>query len=439
MSAWQVAFAGQYKRYVQQLLQPSGRGGVCPLDLEFERLCAVDNEKYNNPDEFFTGRLPINQMKNRYPNALPNESTRIELSPQGNGDNTYINANYIDGVKLFGVPFKYIATQAPLERTIGDFWRMVAEMQVKYIVMLTTEAHSPTYWPTQRQPIISPPHTNLTIQLIRQNSRKDLEVREFLMTNRDNNMSSKVMHFMHRGWPTDGVPNDTLTIMDIILTLGMLNDSVMYPIVVHCGAGIGRTGVFIAMHVCLALFNLEKNAKVRTVVEYLKHQRSGMVSTKLQYRFLVSALDREYQRMVITHQQQQKQQQHQQHQLGPAPPSPHLAPQPSGRVSPVANIQQSIAPVKAVPSSHVQDGMISSSSPYRPHRPPSPSSTFEPQIYDHWGGSRENPVPAWSVDPITQPPGSSAAMAMPEPSPHRQRSASHGVSVYPSYPPPPPP
>ena len=302
MSAWQAKFAAQYKGYVQSLLQPSGPGGINPLDHEFNELLEVDNEISANPDEFHTGRQPINRSKNRNETVLPNDATRIHIAELGNNDNTYINANYIGAQSLFDLPFNYIATQAPLDSTVGDFWRMIAECSVSFIVMLTNEHNSAVYYPQSQESVLRV-WSSFTVRLTKMSQGEDVIIRNMVLTNSENRVSRDITMFQFIGWPDEGVPRNTVGLMNIILALGKLQEALLNPILVHCEDGVGRTGVFIAMHVCLALFSLDKEINVKKVVEMLKYQRTGMVKTKLQYQFLVCALDLEFQRTVSKHQQ----------------------------------------------------------------------------------------------------------------------------------------
>eukprot|EP00659_Diplonema_papillatum_P005853 gene5853-8964_t len=389
MSQWQERFAAQYKRYVQSLLQPGGPGGLCPLDAEFKELMEVDWDMEDKPGEFVTGNQPVNQPKNRNPKVLPNEHTKITLASLGPNDNTYINANYIDGKRLFNLPFNYIATQAPMEGTVGDFWRLVAECGVKFIVMLTTEENSATYWPQHTERMMRP-RQSYTVRLVKATRTNDVITRDLILVNSDTRMTRNITQFQYVGW-RDEVPRTTLGLMDIILTLGKCNASIEDPILVHCGAGVGRTGVFIGMHVCLALFSLEKELNVKEVVRILKYQRTGMVKTKLQYQFLVCALNLEFQRMVLKHQQQYRSGQ------GGPPRSPLLGPSSRGRVSPVGSESATVAPLKAVPSHFFgNDGKFDPAAAYG-SRPPSPED-FGPPLYG------TNPIPSGAIPPISQPP-----------------------------------
>ncbi|CUG05977.1 tyrosine specific protein phosphatase, putative [Bodo saltans] len=119
MSEWQRRTAAALRDQLTLMGQrnlPSNRDG---FDEEFDSLRALDQRVRSNHDEFYTASLGSNMSKNRYREILPNEGTRVQLDPINNrGDGDYINANYVDGRRLFGVPFVYIATQSPLRSCI---------------------------------------------------------------------------------------------------------------------------------------------------------------------------------------------------------------------------------------------------------------------------------------------------------------------------------
>jgi len=162
---------------------PSNKDG---FDGEYSELLLLDSQVLRNPDEFFAARLGSNAAKNRYPTAaLPNESTRVRLRPlTKRGDGDYINANFIDAKKLFGAPFTYIACQAPLPSTVGDFWRMVEDTNVHYIVMLTAlveggRVKSHRYWPaTIHETEI---YGTISVTLLSENIRPESTYRTMVM------------------------------------------------------------------------------------------------------------------------------------------------------------------------------------------------------------------------------------------------------------------
>jgi protein tyrosine phosphatase len=277
---------------------PTNRDG---FDDEFDSLRHLDHRTRQNRDEFYTALLGSNMSKNRYADVLPNEATRVILDPINvKGDGDYINANYIDGRRLFGVPFVYIATQAPMRSTVGDFWRMVYENNTAFIVMLCAEIEagkqkSEKYWPEGQGGVLQ--LGPLSLVILSENHRADTIFRTILIRTVDGK-ERKVFHMQYVRWPDQGIPQSSAPLMEIIMALGRSPLSTQTPTVVHCSGGVGRSGVFIAMHVALALFQLERPVSVPHIVQYLKLCRTGMVQRKDQYLFTYYAILREMERMI---------------------------------------------------------------------------------------------------------------------------------------------
>ncbi|KAH9578258.1 PTP type protein phosphatase [Trypanosoma melophagium] len=282
-------------------VRPGGNGDG--FDEEMKELRAVDHLIRSNLDEFYTASLATNMPKNRFAEVRANETTRVRLRPrtQINHD-PYINANYIDGRELFGLPFTYIATQAPFQNTILDFWQMVYENKVFFIVMLCAELESgkvksEIYWPEEGKEI---DFGFLRIVSVSETRVFDLVFRTFLLCT-PRGEKRQIQHIQYIGWPDQGIPETSAPLMEIIQTMGKSESSIQGPIVVHCSGGIGRTGVFIALHIALAQFQMEKKEiDIKHIVHTLKLARSGMVQRKDQFLFLCYAVLREMDRMILS-------------------------------------------------------------------------------------------------------------------------------------------
>lgn len=307
MSVWQKNTAASLRDMLVTLGQrqvPNARDG---FDDEFDALCGVDDRVKSNPDEYYSGSLASNMSKNRYRDVLPNEGTRVVLEPvTARGDGDYINANYVDARRLFGVPFVYIAAQAPTKGSIGDFWRMVWENNSAFIVMLCAEVESgknksARYFPDREGGMIYCGAVSVVLET--ENRRQDTVFRSCLVRN-ENGQERRVFHMQHIRWPDQGIPHSSHGLIEMIAALGKSPLSTQTPIVVHCSGGIGRTGVFIALHVALALFQLERPISVPRIVQYLKYCRTGMVQRKDQYLFLYYAVLREMEKMIWAHENQ---------------------------------------------------------------------------------------------------------------------------------------
>ncbi|EPY19641.1 protein-tyrosine phosphatase [Strigomonas culicis] len=303
MSETQKAEIIRFRSHVRKLSSVTNSNGFDGFDKELSELMQVDQRVRSNLDEFYTGSLGSSVAKNRFDDVQPNESTIVRLKPLNKqGDGTYINANYVDARDAQDVPFVYIATQAPLENTVLDFWRMVYENDVAFIVMLCNcnengKSKSKRYWPALHEMLDL---GVLTVSTTSEIAHIDSVHRTFtLRTVRGE--EKEIYHMQHVAWPDEGVPDSSVALMEMIQTIGKSPRSVKSPIVVHCSGGIGRTGIFVSMHILLAQFQKERtNISVPRVVHFLKLCRSGMVQRKDQYLFLYYATLREMERMVLS-------------------------------------------------------------------------------------------------------------------------------------------
>jgi protein tyrosine phosphatase len=301
MTEWQRKTTANLRAQLAAMGQrsmPTGRDG---FDEELDGLKAIDYKSRCNRDEFFTASLGSNISKNRFRDVLPNESTRVALDPVNErGDGDYINANFIDARRLFSVPFVYIAAQSPLRNTVFDFWRMIFENNVMFIVMLCAEIEagktkSERYWPEGEGQTMS--FGPLTIELISENVRNDTIFRQIAVRTAAGK-ERVIQHMQYIRWPDQGIPANSSGLMEIMHALGRSTLSNNTPILVHCSGGIGRTGVFITIHIALALFQHEQPLSVCRIVAILKYCRTGMVQRKDQYLFCYYAVLRETEKMV---------------------------------------------------------------------------------------------------------------------------------------------
>ncbi|KAJ1937024.1 tyrosine protein phosphatase 1, partial [Linderina macrospora] len=216
---------------------------------------------------------------NRYSNVLPFDSNRVRLD----GSPDYINASHIKLPKV--TPTTYIATQGPLKHSVGDFWRMVWEQQTQAIVMLvkpTEDGRSKceVYWPSATQKF-----GDITVSLENErmmDARGDTLVRRFVVSRLGESRSVVQLHYME--WPDHGVPPSPLPILNIIQYLrSEIAPNSSYPVIVHCSAGVGRTGTFITLDSTidhLTTHHGEYNGDlVMDVFKSLRSQRVMMVQT----------------------------------------------------------------------------------------------------------------------------------------------------------------
>lgn len=244
----------------------------------------VESEAYQNSPSL----SQVNHFKNRYNNIYSLETTRVKLKTHSDHDldNDYINANYISGL---GPTNDYIATQAPLPCTIKHFWLMVWENNSSRIVMLTSFRErgiqkADRYWPKIGA------SCRLGFFYVKTRSEKRMGEylihRTFQLTFQSK--SRTIHHFQYLEWPDSGRPQSTRTIRRLIRKVN--RGQKIGPLIVHCSAGIGRTGTFISIDLGLKEMCLGWNVNVPAIVKHLRTQRSLMVQSLEQYQFIYQAI-----------------------------------------------------------------------------------------------------------------------------------------------------
>ena len=276
------------------------------INQEFQQVNEMDQRKINELMQsgamsFTSATSKNNYHMNRYCNVLAIESSRVKLSPYGEFglESDYINANYING-EIPGSEKYYIACQAPLPGTIFQFWLMIWQQKSYVILMLTKTVEcykikASHYWPQNPGETCSfgefevyyKEHKELSPVLC----QRILEIRL-------RGETRECIQFHYTEWPDFGIPSSTATIrelarrMEIHKIKGSLSGS-NGPVVIHCSAGIGRAGTFIAFHICLEKMKFHRSLNSfdvpRTVLN-LRLCRSGMVQTEDQYRFIYHAV-----------------------------------------------------------------------------------------------------------------------------------------------------
>ena len=257
------------------------------VEREFQQLRSVD--AVANPEKIFR-TSNFNAHKNRYADVFANEDTIFPSQPTP----WYINGNLI---KL-SVPHHYVACQAPTPENIEDFWNVVCEYKVPKIFMLTREVErirkADRYWPDE----VGKPFLFRGGQVVLGESVTDsalnLITRKLVVTLAGGvsgeNKEHHLTQIQYIGWPDHGVPDSTVAFCKL---LSHMDDSdPQYPVVVHCSAGIGRTGTLIGAHAATVLLRAKKlsDSTVFELVKQMKRMRSGMVQRPEQYHFIYTCL-----------------------------------------------------------------------------------------------------------------------------------------------------
>ncbi|XP_071451601.1 tyrosine-protein phosphatase non-receptor type 11-like isoform X3 [Hetaerina americana] len=325
-NATRINASGIHSR-VKELQKENGHStGKAGFWEEFESLQQQECKHLFSRKE---GQKVENRNKNRYKNILPFDHTRVklkEVDPSIPGSE-YINANYI---KPEDEPFPegrmkhYIATQGCLPSTTSDFWQMVWQENTRVIVMTTKEIERgknkcARYWPEEGQ---MKEYGRVRVRNLSESSTADYTLREFLVSyvqderedaiaplglrggrkGCDSEMMDsvlgeerKVFHYHFQAWPDHGVPSDPGCVLNFLHDVNARQESIRCagPVLVHCSAGIGRTGTFIVIDMILDQIErqgLDCEIDIQRTIQMVRSQRSGMVQTEAQYKFVYLAV-----------------------------------------------------------------------------------------------------------------------------------------------------
>ncbi|XP_062838740.1 phosphatidylinositol phosphatase PTPRQ isoform X3 [Anolis carolinensis] len=260
-----------------------------------EELCANNNLKFQEefselpkflPDLAATDAdLPWNRSKNRFPNIKPYNNNRVKLMPDASiPGSDYINASYVSG---YLCPNEFIATQGPLPGTVGDFWRMVWETRAKTLVMLSQcfekgRIRCHQYWPEDNIPVTV--FGDIVITKLVEDIQIDWTIRDLKIERHGDCMMVRQCNFT--AWPEHGVPETSASLVHFVKLIRASRAHDSTPIVVHCSAGVGRTGVYVALDHLTQHINDHDFVDIYGLVAELRSERMCMVQNLAQYIFL---------------------------------------------------------------------------------------------------------------------------------------------------------
>lgn len=244
--------------------------------------------------------------KNRYVNVLPYDHNRVKLLSAAPD---YINASHVAQRDQLGFECKYIATQGPLQATTADFWEMVYEQRVPVIIMLTNLIERgvnkcSAYFPVKLGDKLVKGNFEVQVEDLQTKGTGDqITLRTLKIVHLPSNQPHVVNHIHYHSWPDHGTPEDCRAIRAMSEQLDSCRDSKL-PVVVHCSAGIGRTGTFCAIDILRQRIKAMKTISVELeklpeqfdlvqLVRDLRKQRMGMVQTLEQYNFCYHAIQEE--------------------------------------------------------------------------------------------------------------------------------------------------
>ncbi|EFA12064.1 tyrosine-protein phosphatase non-receptor type 11 isoform X1 [Tribolium castaneum] len=310
-NATRISASGIHSR-VKQLQNENGPNGMGKAGF-WEEFESLQQQEFKHLYSRKEGVKPENRNKNRYKNILPFDDTRVKLKdadPNVPGSD-YINANYIKwkadycgGNELGSDPSGkvYIATQGCLPSTIADFWQMVWQENCRVIVMTTKETERgktkcARYWPDQG----TKEYRKIKVKILMESSTPHYTLREFLVSMDGTNCERKVYQYHFQAWPDHGVPSDPGCVLNFLHEVNKRQESLQQElpdnppgaILVHCSAGIGRTGTFIVIDMILdqlKKYGLDCEIDIQRTIQMVRSQRSGMVQTEAQYKFVYLAV-----------------------------------------------------------------------------------------------------------------------------------------------------
>jgi len=251
---------------------------------------------------FQTATLPKNRDKNRYPNILALESSRVPLFCEACGNvktayackncqENYINGNYVSS------PYhekQFIACQAPIPNTFDSFWKMIWQQNVNLIVMLTPLEENGTlkshlYFPSNEREALN--FGDFSVYCI-SCSYDRIIIREFYVkcTIRVNHEVKeevrRLYHIQYCHWPDHDIPESMEDIFSMVQMVDKVFSAIQSPIVIHCSAGVGRTGTFLAIYNCIASLRLYGYCDIANTVQKIRGERYGSVSRESQYGYI---------------------------------------------------------------------------------------------------------------------------------------------------------
>uniref|UniRef100_A0A7N8Y224 protein-tyrosine-phosphatase n=1 Tax=Mastacembelus armatus TaxID=205130 RepID=A0A7N8Y224_9TELE len=279
----------QLDQTTQQQQEGEGEKTKAGFWEEFDTLQKMEAKVKKSREE---GQRPENKSKNRYKNILPFNDTRVILQdtdPNVVGSD-YINANYVKNMLWESAGQKvYIATQGCLATTVNDFWQMVWQENTRVIVMTTREVEKGRnkcvpYWPDLQSSKEVGPYV---VTCDSEREAADYKVRP--------KRSRQIWHYQYLSWPDHGVPQEPGAVLSFLTQVNAKQaeypDS--GPMIIHCSAGIGRTGTILVIDMIIETIDtqgMDCDIDIPKYIQMVREQRSGMVQTEPQYKFIYLAV-----------------------------------------------------------------------------------------------------------------------------------------------------
>ncbi|XGW08121.1 hypothetical protein V3C99_010883 [Haemonchus contortus] len=239
---------------------------------------------------YTAAELPVNKPKNRFTNILPYDHSRVRLMQAGDQEGAdYINANFMPG---YSSRREFIAAQGPLPTTRDAFWQMAWEQYCPAIIALTKcvekgrdKCHQ--YWPDSEHSSVV--YSDIEVTLLNESSFDDFTIRELRLKKLHESTAPRIIwHFHYMAWPDFGVPDHPQGIIRFALMFRsrLPHSALNKPTIVHCSAGVGRSGTFIAIDRLLQTIQADRPIDVFGIVHEMRYERCHMVQNEQQYIFI---------------------------------------------------------------------------------------------------------------------------------------------------------
>ncbi|XP_063682515.1 tyrosine-protein phosphatase non-receptor type 21-like isoform X2 [Bolinopsis microptera] len=262
-----------------------------PEEIRMEYL-GIDKTK---PDgTHIVANLPENKPTNRFRDIIPYDDTRVHLHSK-RGD--YINASHVN---IDNSKHKYILSQGPKDNTVSDFWKMVWDQGISVIAMVTQlregyKAKCSQYWPDEVGEELETEELKVTMKFVRDDVL--YVTRSFLVMDKETEQSLDVIHLQFTSWPDHGVPKTPKDLLDYLSEVQSLTKEMKKPnmgedcpILIHCSAGVGRSGVLLMMDILTRAVDNNEHVDIPGTLRKLRTKRSHIVQTEEQYLFIYTAL-----------------------------------------------------------------------------------------------------------------------------------------------------
>eukprot|EP00057_Strongylocentrotus_purpuratus_P031007 XP_783327.2 PREDICTED: receptor-type tyrosine-protein phosphatase F [Strongylocentrotus purpuratus] len=278
---WQAPPAVKIVELSGYVKEKTANGEMC-FKLDYERL--PDGQMYT----WEVATRQENVSKNRYINIIPYDHSRVILDTDPDAPHEdYINASFVSG---YLKPKAYIATQGPLSTTVFDFWRMVWQERVPVIVMLTKLVENKKrkcdpYWPEDIET-----YGDFTLTVVAERNYLNYTERTLTIRKAWDPEERRVQHFHYTSWPDMGLPLSATPLLEFITKVKEFEARPSGPTIVHCSAGVGRTGTYFTIDSMMDMSAREQQINVLDFVYRMRTKRVKMVQTPEQYVFIYEAL-----------------------------------------------------------------------------------------------------------------------------------------------------